>query len=92
MDGFGWLISLVGFVLAIVALNKISSLDTRIAQLKLQLGQLSDQLSGAPQAPQESTKPEKKKSNWPTTAVAAAKSPEPVLSRNANAGTRGAAS
>ena len=47
MDGFGWLISLAGFVLALIALNKISSLDTRIAQLKLQLGQLSDQLSGA---------------------------------------------
>ena len=79
MDGFGWLISLVGFILAIIALNRISRLDTRIAQLKLQVGQLSDQLSGAPPAPQESSKTEKKKSNWPTTAVAAAKSPEPVL-------------
>ncbi|MDP1699850.1 MAG: DUF2339 domain-containing protein [Aestuariivirga sp.] len=79
MDGFGWLFSLAGFVLAIIALNKISALDTKIAQLKLQLGQLSDQLSGAPPTPQESPKPEKKKSNWPTTAVAAAKSPEPVL-------------
>jgi len=79
MDGFGWLISLAGFVLALIALNKISTLDTKIAQLKLQLGQLSDQLSGAPPVPQESQKPEKKKSNRPTTAVAAAKSPEPVL-------------
>ncbi len=79
MDGFGWLISLAGFVLALIALNKISRLDTRIAQLKLQVGQLSDQLSGAAPAPQESPKTEKKKSNWPTAAVAAAKSPEPVL-------------
>ena len=38
MDGFGWLISLAGFVLAIIALNKISKLDTQIAQLKLQVG------------------------------------------------------
>ncbi len=89
MDGFGWLISLVGFVLAIVALNKISKLDTRIAQLKLQLGQLSDQLSGAPPTPQESPKTEKKKSNWPTTAVAAAKSPEPVLAETPTPETRG---
>ena len=61
MDGLGWLISLVGFVLAIVALNKISHLDTRIAQLKLQLGQLSDQLSGAPSTPQEIPKNGKEK-------------------------------
>ncbi len=79
MDGFGWLISLAGFILAIVALHKISRLDTRIAQLKLQLGQLSDQLSGAVPAPPESPKAEKKKSNLPTTTIAAAKSPEPVL-------------
>lgn len=79
MDGFGWLISLAGFVLAIIALNKISRLDTRIAQLRLQVGQLSDQLSGAPPTPQVSPKAEKKKSNWPITAVAAAKSPEPVM-------------
>lgn len=79
MDGFGWLISLAGLVLAIIALNKISRLDARIAQLKLQLGQLSDQLSGVAPVPQESPKPEKKKSNWPTTAVAAAKEPQPVL-------------
>ncbi|MEP7172388.1 MAG: DUF2339 domain-containing protein [Aestuariivirga sp.] len=77
MDGFGWLISLAGFALAIIALNKISRLDTRIAQLKLQLGQLSDQLSGAAPAPPESPKAEKKKSNLP--AVAAMKSPEPIL-------------
>ena len=49
MDGFGWLISLAAFVLAIIALNKISTLDTKIAQLKLQLGQFSDQLSQLPQ-------------------------------------------
>ena len=79
MDGFGWLISLAGFVLAIVALNKISRLDTMIAQLKLQLGQLSDQASGAAPAPPESQKTETKKSNWPTSAIAAAKIPEPVL-------------
>src|SRR5688500_9113772 len=79
MEGFGWLISLVCFVLALIALNKISNLDTRIAQLKLQLGQLSDEVSGARPTPLESPKAEKKKSNWPTTAVAAAKSPEQIL-------------
>src|SRR6185369_5067456 len=72
-------VSIVGFVLALVALNKISRLDTRIAQLKLQLGMLSDQVSGAPSTPRESPITEKKKSNWPTTVVAAAKSAEPVL-------------
>jgi hypothetical protein len=76
MDGFGWLISLAGFVLAIIALNKISRLDARISQLKLQLGQPSDQLTGAPPVSRESPK---KKSNWSTKAAAAAKSPEPIL-------------
>ena len=80
MDGFGWLIfSLAGFVLALIALNKISRLDVKIAQLKLQLGELSDQVSDAAPVPQKSPKAEKKKSNGPTAAVAAAKSPEPVL-------------
>ena len=59
MDGFGWLISFVAFVLAIIALNKISKLDTRIAQLKLQLGQLADELSQLRQRPQEAPKAEK---------------------------------
>ncbi len=45
MDGFGWLIAFAAIVLAIIALNKISKLDTRIAQLKLQLGQFADELS-----------------------------------------------
>lgn len=79
MDGFGWLMALAGFVLALIALNRISRLTTQIAQLKLQVGLLSDQGAGAAPAPKESPKAEKKKSNWPTTAVAAAKEPEPVL-------------
>ena len=49
MDGFGWLTAFVAIVLAIIALNKISGLDTKIAQLKLQLGQLADELSQLPQ-------------------------------------------
>ena len=76
MDGFGWLISVVGFVLVLIALNKISKLDTRIAQLKLQLGQFADELSQLRQSPQEPPKTEEKKSKR---SAAAAKSPEPVL-------------
>ena len=79
MDGFGWLMALAGFVLALIALNRISRLTTQIAQLKLQVGLLSDQGPGVAPAPKEAPKAEKKKSNWPTTAVAAAKGPEPVL-------------
>src|SRR5687767_7144211 len=86
MDGFGWLISLVGFVLALIALNKISNLDTRIAQLKLQLGQLSDEVSGARPTPLESPKAEKKKTNWPTTAVATGKRPEQILAETSTNG------
>jgi uncharacterized membrane protein len=41
MDGFGFLIAVVTFVLALIALNKISKLETRTAQLKLQLGDLN---------------------------------------------------
>ena len=71
--------ALAGLVLALIALHRISRLTTQIAQLKLQVGLLSDQGQGAAAAPQESPKAEKKTSNWPTTAVAAAKEPEPVL-------------
>ncbi|HLA02169.1 MAG TPA: DUF2339 domain-containing protein, partial [Aestuariivirga sp.] len=79
MDGFGWLISVVGFVLVLIALNKISKLDTRIAQLKLQLGQFADELSQLRQSPGEAPKTEEKKSKRPVTAAAAKNSPEPVL-------------
>ena len=88
MDGFGWLMALAGFVLALIALNRISRLTTQIAQLKLQVGLLSDQGAGAAPAPKESPKAEKKKSNWPTTAVAAAKEPEPVLAETPDPAAR----
>ena len=76
MDGFGWLISVVGFVLVLIALNKISKLDTRIAQLKLQLGQFADELSQLRQSPQDEPQADKKKEKRP---AAAAKTVEPVL-------------
>ena len=86
MDGFGWLISLVGFVLALVALNKISKLDTTIAQLKLQLGQLSDQVSQLRQRPEEEPKSEKpvvaavaKKVRVPVKTGPVEKIPEPMF-------------
>ena len=41
MDGFGILIAVVTFVLALIALNKISKLETKLAQLKLQLGEIA---------------------------------------------------
>ena len=45
MDGMGFLIALASFVLVIVALNKSSKLEVRIAQLKLQVGQLADEIA-----------------------------------------------
>ena len=41
MDGFAILIVAVTFVLAIVALNKIAKLETRLAQLKLEMAKLA---------------------------------------------------
>lgn len=86
MDGFGWLISLVGFVLALVALNKISKLDTTIARLKLQLGLLSDQVSQLRQRPEEEPKSEKpvvaavaKKVRVPVKTEPVEKIPEPIV-------------
>ena len=89
MDGFGWLISVVGFVLVLVALNKISKLDTKIAQLKLQLGHFSDELSRLRQTPQEEPKAEKpvvaavaKKVREPVKAGPVEKVPESVIAAN----------
>jgi uncharacterized membrane protein len=86
MDGFGWLISVVGFVLVLIALNKISNLDTRIAQLKLQLGQFADELSQLRQRPQDESQADKKKEKRPAAAaktvefvLAEALTPEPVV-------------
>lgn len=45
MDGFAILIAIVTFIMALVALNKISSLETRIAELKLQLGNAIEELA-----------------------------------------------
>lgn len=57
MFGTGLLAVIACFVLTLVALNKVSRLETRIAQLKLQLGSLAGELAalrrqpGAPSAP-----------------------------------------
>lgn len=45
MYGLGFLISIGVFVMALVALGKISKLESRLAQLKLQLGNLADDLA-----------------------------------------------
>ena len=45
MFGIGFLVLAAGFVIAIIALHRTSKLDTQIAQLKLQLGQLSQELA-----------------------------------------------
>jgi uncharacterized membrane protein len=76
MDGFGFLVSVGAFIMALVALNKISRLDTIIAQLKLQLGQFSDELLRLRQSPPEESKVEVKKTKRP---AAVAKSLEPLL-------------
>ncbi len=57
MDGFGFLIAIVTFVLALIALNKISKLETKLAQLKLQLGNLSAALERSPPAPESAQLP-----------------------------------
>ena len=44
MDGFGILVAVAAFVMAIIALNKNARLESRIAQLKLQLGNLADEI------------------------------------------------
>ncbi len=45
MGGFGFLILIACFVMAVVALQRTANLDAQIAQLKLKLGQLADELS-----------------------------------------------
>lgn len=60
MGGFGFLVILACFVMAIIALKRTTKLDAQIAQLKLKLGQLADELSqlqqGKAKAP-KATKP-----------------------------------
>ncbi len=56
MYGLGFLVTIATFVMAVIALGKISKLESRIAQLKLQLGNLADELAktrrnGVAQAP-----------------------------------------
>jgi uncharacterized membrane protein len=92
---FEFLIAVVALVMAIVAFNKITTLDGKVARLKMQLGQLSDQLeklrrgevSNAPPAPaplqsvaEIKKQPETKPKPKPVVAAAAVKNaPEPVL-------------
>ena len=73
MDGFGFLVSLAALVLAVIALSKISRLDTAIAQLKLKLGQVSDELSQFRQGKAEPPKAPK-----PVVAPVAIKVIEPI--------------
>ena len=40
MDGFSVLIAIAAFVLGLVALHKMSRLETRVAQLRMQIDQL----------------------------------------------------
>ncbi len=47
MEEMVLLIGIVAFILGLVALNKIAKLETRIAQLKLELGNLSAALTKA---------------------------------------------
>ncbi len=44
MDGFTFLVAVVTFVMALVALNKLSKLETRLHQLKFEFGNLSEEL------------------------------------------------
>lgn len=44
MDGFGFLVTLGSFVIAVVALSKVSGLETQVRNLKRQLGLFSDEL------------------------------------------------
>ncbi len=45
MDGMAFLIAVVTFIMALIAFHKISGLETRIAQLKMQLGGALDELA-----------------------------------------------
>ena len=45
MDGLGFLVAIITFVMVLFAFNKAARLDTKIAQLKLQLGQLTDEFA-----------------------------------------------
>lgn len=54
MDGMAFLIAVVTFVMALIAFHKMSGLETKIAQLKMQLGGALDEIAklkaGAPAA------------------------------------------
>ncbi len=56
MGGFGFLILLACFVMAVIALQRTTKLDAQIAQLKLKLGQLADELSQLQQGKAKSPK------------------------------------
>ncbi|MBM3521242.1 MAG: hypothetical protein FJX63_10860, partial [Alphaproteobacteria bacterium] len=45
MDGLGFLVLVATFIIAVVALNKSSKLDARLAQLKVEFGKLKDELT-----------------------------------------------
>ncbi|MGH6907511.1 MAG: DUF2339 domain-containing protein, partial [Aestuariivirga sp.] len=86
MYGFEFLILIVTFVLAIIALNKSSTLETRIAQLKLQLGKLAEDMAKLSQSkPEAIPQPQKKPAKAAAKAqpvkksvVVAPATPEPV--------------
>ena len=59
MYGFELLILIATFIIAIVALHKNSTLETRILQLKLQLGNLADEVAKLRAAPRAAPEPKK---------------------------------
>ena len=83
MYGFELLIVIATFIIAIIALHKNSTLETRILQFKLQLGNLADEvakLRAAPTAVAEPKKPSAKiKANSKRGAAAKVATPDPAL-------------
>jgi uncharacterized membrane protein len=81
MDGMGFLIALGSFVLVLVALSKSSKLDVKIAQLKLEIGRLQDEMAAlrrAGVAPAPAAAAETVPATESLAAEAEAAAPEPL--------------
>ncbi len=81
MYGFDLLILIAAFIIAIIALNKNSALEVKIAQLKLQLSNLADEVAKLREPVPPPVVEAKKPAAKPKAAKrrAAAAPPEPVL-------------
>jgi len=82
MYDYIFLIVIATFVMALIALNKNSALETKIAQLKLQLGNLADEVARLHEPAPPSATPSKKPAAKPKSAMkrrAAAAPVAPVL-------------